>query len=175
MSNYDIPVAVYGRGQMSTGLGSWRTLIRRPMTSRVGRRPWPISAGEKLLDRMIDRMRNIEACRDILAKISPAAWVDPNPTNDDPEYDDRYLADAWGRPIVVVFPGRDWYTGARKNFNTNDSELTRRLTPRQGRHHSNLRGAGLWTCSRAADLLHEFRPRPAVRLCRADPAGHRTI
>ncbi len=124
VSNYDIPVEVdSGEPEKCVGFledfgttpddfPSWETAVAN-------------QAGERLIDRMLDRMRNIEACRDILAKISPAAWVDPNleDDDDDPEYDDRYLADAWGRPIVVVFPGRDWYTG-NKDFNTNDSELT---------------------------------------------------
>ena len=121
VSNYDIPVAVYGQTN-ANGVGFLEDFDTTPDDFTSWETAVANRAGEKLLDRMLDRMRNIEACRDILAKISPAAWVDPNPTNDDPEYDDRYLADAWGRPIVVVFPGRDWYTG-NKNFNTNDSEL----------------------------------------------------
>ncbi|MCH2141892.1 MAG: prepilin-type N-terminal cleavage/methylation domain-containing protein [Phycisphaerales bacterium] len=122
VSRYDIPVVAYGQSNPG-GVGFLEEFDTMPEDFSSWETAAANRAGEKLVDRMIDQMRDVQACRDILAKISPAAWVDPNPTNDDPEYDDRYLADAWGRPIVVVFPGRDWYrVGQYSLLNDDETE-----------------------------------------------------
>lgn len=66
-------------------------------------------AGIRMVDQVLDRLREVESCRDILSRIDPDAWQPINVIN--PNLDDQFLIDAWGRPVVVVFGGRDWYTG----------------------------------------------------------------
>jgi type II secretory pathway pseudopilin PulG len=108
-SRYDIPVrGVYTQTQPD-GSGfleefdvgpddfdSWETTI----SNRAGRR--------MMID-LLARLKSVESSRSILAKITSKHWQDLDAANPNP--DTRYIIDAWGRPIVVVFGGRDWYTG----------------------------------------------------------------
>jgi prepilin-type N-terminal cleavage/methylation domain-containing protein len=108
-SRYDIPVrGVYTQTQPD-GSGfleefdvgpddfdSWETTI----SNRAGRR--------MMID-VLTRLKSVESSRNILAKITSKHWQDLDAANPNP--DTRYIIDAWGRPVVVVFGGRDWYTG----------------------------------------------------------------
>jgi type II secretory pathway pseudopilin PulG len=108
-SEYDIPVrGVYTQTQPD-GSGfleefdvgpddfdSWETTI----SNRAGRR--------MMID-VLARLKSVESSRSILAKITSKHWQDLDAANPNP--DTRYIIDAWGRPVVVVFGGRDWYTG----------------------------------------------------------------
>jgi len=108
-SRYDIPVrGVYTQTQPD-GSGfleefdvgpddfdSWETTI----SNRAGRR--------MMID-VLARLKSVESSRNILAKITSKHWQDLDAANPNP--DTRYIIDAWGRPVVVVFCGRDWYTG----------------------------------------------------------------
>ena len=108
-SRYDIPVrGVYTQTQPD-GSGfleefdvgpddfdSWETTI----SNRAGRR--------MMID-VLARLKSVESSRSILAKITSKHWQDLDAANPNP--DTRYIIDAWGRPVVVVFGGRDWYTG----------------------------------------------------------------
>jgi prepilin-type N-terminal cleavage/methylation domain-containing protein len=109
LSRYDIPVrGVYTQTQPDgTGFleefdvgpddfDSWETTI----SNRAGRR--------MMID-VLARLKSVESSRSILAKITSKHWQDLDAANPNP--DTRYIIDAWGRPVVVVFGGRDWYTG----------------------------------------------------------------
>lgn len=121
-SEYDIPVrGVYTQTQPD-GSGfleefdvgpddfdSWETTI----SNRAGRR--------MMID-VLARLKSVESSRSILAKITSKHWQDLDAANPNP--DTRYIIDAWGRPVVVVFGGRDWYTGATTSSGLNDEEDT---------------------------------------------------
>ena len=108
-SEYDIPVrGVYTQTQPDgsgfleefdvdpDNFDSWETTI----SNRAGRR--------MMID-VLARLKSVESSRNILAKITSKHWQDLDAANPNP--DTRYIIDAWGRPVVVVFGGRDWYTG----------------------------------------------------------------
>ena len=109
LSRYDIPVrGVYTQTQPDgTGFleefdvgpdnfDSWETTISN-------------RAGRNLMILVLERLKSVESSRNILAKITSKHWQDRDAANPNP--DTRYIIDAWGRPVVVVFGGRDWYTG----------------------------------------------------------------
>ncbi|MCH2141029.1 MAG: hypothetical protein MK100_08365, partial [Phycisphaerales bacterium] len=60
-----------------------------------------------------------ESCRSMLARIEPNFWNRIG-TGSDP--DDLILLDSWGRPITVIFAGRDWYDKSPRNSGLNDEE-----------------------------------------------------
>ncbi len=119
-SSYDIPVrGVYAQDQLD-GIGfledysidsddytNWETAASN-------------RAGRKLMVEVVKRLQSVESCRAILAKLPSDFWEEvgagSSPT-------DKLLVDSWGRPVVVVFAGRDWYTGAMDGIGVNDEEL----------------------------------------------------
>ncbi len=117
---YDVSVrGVYGQSQPD-GIGfledfsvapgdfeSWETAI----SNRGGRR---------LMIEVVNRLKSVDACKAILAKIPSDFWEHIDP---DSQQSDAYLVDTWGRPVVVVFAGRDWFTRAAAGSGLNDAEI----------------------------------------------------
>jgi hypothetical protein len=115
VSRYDVPVVVYNQTQPSgvgfledysvdsTDFDSWEKAVRQ-------------RAGEQLMDRVLDRLQGVASCRKILARISPEFWNESG-------VDVKFLDDAWQRPLVAVFPGRDWYSAAADASGLNDFEI----------------------------------------------------
>ncbi len=107
ISGYDLPVSgIYSQDQPDgigfledfsvspDNFGSWETA----MSKRAGRR---------LMREVLARLESVESCRTILAKIGPSFWDEVGSGGSAAELT---LVDAWGRPIIVVFPGRTWFT-----------------------------------------------------------------
>jgi prepilin-type N-terminal cleavage/methylation domain-containing protein len=120
VSRYDIPVLAYNQ-TLPQGLGftedfsvdpddfnpSWEAAIKH----RIG---W------QLMNKILERLEGVQSCQAILGRIAPTFWAEHvhNPTTTW-----RYIVDAWGRPIVPVFAGREWYTRATSASGLNDVEL----------------------------------------------------
>jgi len=96
---------------------SWETAVSRRL-------------GQHLMVEVLERLRSVESCKKILARIDSSHWaVDPTF-----ELTPQFLVDAWGRPIIPVFAGRDWYTKATDASGLNDvedSDPTVTNTPRR--------------------------------------------
>lgn len=119
ITRYDIPVLAYNQ-TFANGLGftedfsvgpdnfgSWETAIKQ----RIG---W------QLMNKILERLEGVQSCQAILARIAPAFWAEESP-NVNTTW--RHIVDAWGRPIVPVFAGREWYTRATSASGLNDVEL----------------------------------------------------
>ena len=133
VSRYDIVVLAYdqasdlGRGfseDFSVGPGdfdSWQTEVKRRL-------------GLHLMHEVLERLDGVASCRKILARIAPQFWgeeIAPQLFWDEEEEEEeivcnsvkRILNDAWGRPIVAVFAGREWYTRGTAASGVNDVEV----------------------------------------------------
>jgi len=115
---YDIDVAVYNQSHQSgigfledwsvdaDGFFNWETAVAE-------------RAGRRLMVKLLDRLERVESCRSMLARIEPDFWERMG-SGSDP--DNLYLLDSWGRPVTVVFAGRDWYDRSPRNSGLNDFE-----------------------------------------------------
>ena len=119
LTRYDIPVLAYNQ-TFANGLGftedfsvdpddfdSWETAIKQ----RIG---W------QLMNKILERLDGVQSCQAILGRIAPAFWAEESPN---PNTTWRHIVDAWGRPIVPVFAGREWYTRAKEDSGLNDVEV----------------------------------------------------
>ena len=68
---------------------------------------------------VLERLDGVASCRKILARIAPQFWGEEIVCNSVK----RILNDAWGRPIVPVFAGREWYTRGTAASGVNDVEV----------------------------------------------------
>ncbi len=120
ISEYDVPVFLYSQTQPvgvgfledfsidASSFSSWESIAKQ-------------RAGIQLMDKVLGRLRSVESCKKILTRIGPSYWQDES--NDAGTITWNYLADAWGRPIVAVFPGREWYTRGTDDSGVNDVEF----------------------------------------------------
>ncbi len=75
--------------------------------------------GWQVMHEVLERLDGVASCRKILARIAPQFWGEERVCN----FVKRILNDAWGRPIVAVFPGREWYTRGTDDSGVNDVEF----------------------------------------------------
>ena len=118
VSRYDIVVLAYdqasdlGRGfseDFSVGpsdFDSWQTAVKQ-------------RCGWQVMHEVLERLDGVASCRKILARIAPQFWGEEIVCNSVR----RILNDAWGRPIVPVFAGREWYTRGTAASGVNDVEV----------------------------------------------------
>jgi type II secretory pathway pseudopilin PulG len=85
---------------------SWQTEVKRRL-------------GWHLMHEVLERLDGVASCRKILARIGPQFWDEEMVCNSMK----RILNDAWGRPIVPIFPGREWYTRGTETSGVNDVEV----------------------------------------------------
>jgi type II secretory pathway pseudopilin PulG len=75
--------------------------------------------GWQVMHEVLERLDGVASCRKILARIAPQFWGEGQVGNSTW----RILNDAWGRPIVPVFAGREWYTRGTAASGVNDVEV----------------------------------------------------
>ncbi len=75
--------------------------------------------GWQVMHEVLERLDGVASCRKILARIAPQFWGEEIVCNSVK----RILNDAWGRPIVPVFAGREWYTRGTAASGVNDVEV----------------------------------------------------
>ncbi|MDP7030266.1 MAG: prepilin-type N-terminal cleavage/methylation domain-containing protein [Phycisphaerales bacterium] len=120
VSSYDLPIrGVYTQTQPD-GIGFLEDFSVGPddfdsWESAVANR-----AGRRMMVALLNELKRVASSKAILAKIGDSFWEYRDPANPDP--DDAYVIDAWGRPVLVVFGGRGWYTGAVSSSGLNDAE-----------------------------------------------------
>jgi len=119
ISQYDVPVFASSQTQpLGVGFledfsvnpgsfGSWEATVKQ-------------RAGIQMMDSMLSRLNSVASSKKILARIGSEHWHEA--TNDAGTVTWKYIADAWSRPIIAVFAGRDWYTKATDASGLNDDE-----------------------------------------------------
>jgi prepilin-type N-terminal cleavage/methylation domain-containing protein len=120
VSEYDIAVIDYVPGGNVGGVGFREDWSLTPESYDS----WETAAsnyiGRQLMGKLLARLKSVASCNRILARIAEDHWEDITPGSPNP--DTRYLIDAWGRPIVAVFSGREWYTRGTEASGVNDVE-----------------------------------------------------
>ncbi|MDP7070445.1 MAG: type II secretion system protein [Phycisphaerales bacterium] len=120
LSSYDIPVrGVYGQDQVD-GVGFLEDFSVAPDDFSSWETAMSNRAGRKLMVDVLKRLQSIDSCRAILAKLPSEFWEEVG-TGSSPT--DKLLVDTWGRPVIVVFAGRDWFDSGTSSSGVNDEEL----------------------------------------------------
>ncbi len=121
VSSYDLPVrGVYTQTQPD-GIGFLEDFSAVPDDFASWETAVSNRAGRRMMTTLLNELKRVASSKAIVAKIGDSFWEYRDPDNPDP--DDAYVVDAWGRPVLVVFGGRDWYTGAAESSGLNDAEI----------------------------------------------------
>ena len=120
VSSYDLPVrGVYTQTQPD-GIGFLEDFSVGPDDFSSWESAVSNRAGRRMMVALLNELKSVASSKAIVSKIGDSFWAYRDPDNPTPE--DAYVIDAWGRPVAVVFAGRDWYTGAG-DPSLNDAEI----------------------------------------------------